>query len=138
MTTLTALREARGETLEDVQRATGVHISTVSRIERGQMPRNASRAQVLATYYGLGIPAFYAAVMAGLAQADAKKSAGVAAEHAEAPVSQGELFQSNGHTRRDVDRRESDRRQHERRQAERRSAAGGRDRTTRMYERGGC
>lgn len=65
MKTLSAIREERGVTLEQASRATGVHLSTISRIERGQMPRRSDRAQLLASYYGLTLAEFYACIATG-------------------------------------------------------------------------
>jgi transcriptional regulator with XRE-family HTH domain len=69
MTTLTQIREGRGHRLEDVRRATGIHVSTVSRIERGQLPRTPGFAERLASFYGLELGQFYAAISEGRAEA---------------------------------------------------------------------
>ncbi|WP_428421931.1 helix-turn-helix domain-containing protein [Methylibium sp.] len=65
MRTLADIRKERNQRLQDVQAATGVDLTTVSRIERGQMPRSAGRANALARFYGLELASFYAAVAAG-------------------------------------------------------------------------
>lgn len=65
MDTLSEIRVARQQRLDDVQAATGIPISTISRIERGQMPRTHSRALELSRFYGLPLAEFYAAVAEG-------------------------------------------------------------------------
>ena len=78
MKTLTQIRTDRKLRLDDVQASTGVPISTVSRVERGQIPRTHGRAIALAGFYGLGLPDFYAAVAAGAAQDEPLEEANAA------------------------------------------------------------
>lgn len=75
MATLTEIRKGRGLRLDDVRTATGVDISSVSRIERGQMPRTPGRAAALAKFYGIDLPSFYAAVAEGAAAAQPAEAA---------------------------------------------------------------